>query len=439
MRNNLLIIFILSLIVLLFQWQLFAQVDKREEALQALKSKHYLVAIKICLKELEKNPHNYDCQFILAQAYSFSGQWDKAENIINGLLKNHPKNIDVLLFKARLQAWRKKYSEAEKGFNHVLSLDPKNEEALIGLADTAHWQGKLKEAKKIYLKLLEETKEKGEIYYKLGLLYNNMGNYAKAKKYLTEATRICPDQIEYKEVLEKIHPKFKDNFELRYHYHIQAFNDNRKDYIDNQFNLYMNIPALQTSLLLWLDQTRRFDTQDHQYKMEFYPKLWQKSYGHFYFTFSPKSIHYPSSSYLGEIYQSFLASAEISLGYRKMDFKENPVSIYNGSLGYYWNQYYSWLRVYYIPEEKENSLSWTANIRRYFSNDNYISLGFGIGSRPFEVMTAEDLWTSHVKIFLAGFNFIIFKNLRIQFFYSHWDEKEGLKRNSFLMISGFRF
>ncbi|MFW6124090.1 MAG: YaiO family outer membrane beta-barrel protein [Acidobacteriota bacterium] len=338
-----------------------------------------------------------------------------------------------------LQAWRKKYSEAKNIFRHVLTLEPKNKEALMGLADTAHWQGNLREAKDIYIKLLKETQDNAEIYYRLGLLYKNMGNYAKAKKHLKEAVAISPDNLEYENALKKIHPKFKQQIEIRYHHHIQTFNDSRKDYIDNRFNLSINIPAVQTPLLLWLDQTKRFDTQDHQYKIELYPRLWQQSYGHFYITFSPKSLHYPSSSYLAEIHQSLLSSAEISLGYRKMDFNENRVSIYTGSLGYYWNQYYSWLKLYYSPEEKGNTFSWTVNIRRYFSLDNYIFLGFGMGSRPFEIMTIEDLWMTQAQIFLAGFNFFVFNNIRIQFFYSHWNEKEGLKRNSFFMNTGFRF
>lgn len=423
----------------LFQIQLPAQKEKKEEALQALKAKHFSSAVKICLKELEKKPDDYEVQFILARAYAFSGQWDKAEKVINEILKDHPKNIDVLLLKARIQAWRENYSKAKNGFKHILSLDQKNEGALIGLADTAVWQGNLKEAEDIYLKILEESPERSEIYYKLGLVYRNVGNHVKAREYIREAVKISPDKIEYKDALKNIHPKFKDKFEFRYHHNIQTFSDNRKDYIDNQFILYLNIQNIQTSILLWLDRTKRFNTKDHQYKLELYPKLWSKSYGHFYYTFSPESIHYPSSSYLAEIYQNFLSSAEISLGYRRMHFKENPVSIYTGSLGYYWNQYYSWLRLYYTPEEKGSSLSWTANIRRYFSIDNYIFMGFGMGSRPFEIMTIDDLWTSRAQTFLAGFNFCILKNLRIQFFYSHRNEKEGLKRNSFLIISGFRF
>lgn len=309
----------------------------------------------------------------------------------------------------------------------------------MGLADTAHWQGNLKEAENIYLKLLDESSERADLYHQLGILYRNMGNYAKAKKYLTKAAAISPDDEDYLQTLRNIHPKFKDRFEFRYHHNIQSFNDSRKDYIGNQFTLYLNIQKIQTSMLLWIDQTKRFDTEDHQYKFELYPRLWKNSYGHFYYSFSPKAVHYPSSSYFVEIYQVFLSSAEVSLGYRRMNFKKNPVSVYTGSLGYYWNQYYSWLRMYYTPEEKENSLSWILNIRRYFSMDNYVFLGYGIGSRPFEIMTLDDLWSTQTQLFLAGFNFFVIKNIRIQFFYTYQGEKQGLKRNSFLLISGVRF
>jgi len=440
MNKNLFHIFvILFLMLFLFQIQILAQEDKKVEALQALKAKHFSTAIYICLEELAKNPDDYEFQFILARAYSFSGQWDRADEIISNILKDHPGNIDVLLLKARIQGWRKNFCEAKDEFKYILSLEPKNEEALTGLADTAQWEGNFKEAEKIYLGILEEFSDKPEIYYKLGLIYRNMGNYKKARAFISEAAKISPESEEYKKAFKNTNPKISDNHEFRYQHNIQAFNDNREDYIDNQFMLYLNIQKVQTSMLFWFDQTKRFGSTDHQYKLELYPRLWPKSYGHFYYTFSPNSIHYPSSSYLLEAYQSLLSSAEVSLGYRRMNFKENPVSIYSGSLGYYWNQYYSWLRIYYTPEEEGNSLSWTAHIRRYFSIDDYVFFGFGVGSRPFEIMTLDELWTSQTQIFLAGFNFFILKRLRIQFFYTHQDEKQGLKRNSFLIISGFRF
>lgn len=433
------IFFISFLMMFLFSLQLLAQNEEKEEAIRALKTKHFSTAIKICLKGLQKFPDDYEFQFILARAYAFSKQWDKADQTINQILKCHPENTDVLLLKSRIHAWKGNHSKAKKGFKHILSLNPKNEEALMGLADIARWQGNFEKAENIYLEILNRSPERADIYYQLGIIYRNMGKHAKAKKFLTKAVAISPDVDEYKNALRNIHPKFRDIFEFRYHYNIQNFNDNRKDYIDNQFNLYLNIQKIQTSVLLWIDQTKRFNTKDTQYKFELYPRLWQKSYGHFYFTYSPKSKHYPSSSYLAEIYQNFFTSSEFSLGYRKMNFTENHVSIYTGSLGYYWNQYYSWLRLYYTPEETGNSLSWTANIRRYFSTDDYIFFGFGFGSRPFEVMTADDLWSTQTQIFLAGFNFFVFRNLRIQFFYTHRGEKKGLKRNSFLMISGLRF
>lgn len=71
--------------------------------------------------------------------------------------------------------------------------------------------------------------------------------------------------------------------------------------------------------------------------------------------------------------------------------------------------------------------------------DNYVFLGYGIGSRPFEIMTLDDLWSTQTQLFLAGFNFFVIKNIRIQFFYTYQGEKQGLKRNSFLLISGVRF
>ena len=108
----------------------------KEKALQALRAQNFETAIKISLQQLESNPGDYDFNFILSRAYAFSGQRDKALDILGRMLLLYPENMDLLLFHSRILAWEGKYEAAESGFSRVLELDPENREALLGMAET---------------------------------------------------------------------------------------------------------------------------------------------------------------------------------------------------------------------------------------------------------------------------------------------------------------
>jgi YaiO family outer membrane protein len=415
----------------------FGQDNAQDEALRALRANDFESAIRICLARLQSDPDNYDLNFLLSRGYAYSGKWTEALGVLNTLAKSHPGNTDVLLFRARVESWKKNYGEAERGYSEVLDIHPGNPEALVGLAEVASWQGRYAEAISTYEQAQAGDPGNPDIHFRIGRVCRWSGNYDKARQNFRAALRLDPQNADYRRALKTASPRFQDQFELRYEHQVENFSDGRGRYLDQRLALRVRLRPLGP-LILKANQTTRFDERDQLFEVEFYPRLWTKAYAYIDAGFSPKAVHFPELSYLAEIYQGLLSSAEISLGYRRMNFSEAPVSVYLGSVGYYAGQYYPYIRWYYTPEERGNAFSWTVNLRRYFSEVSYLYIGYGRGSRPFDIVTGEDLLVEKSSVLLAGFDWYVLDRIKLQFVYSLKDEGD-LRRSTLFLSTGYRW
>lgn len=415
------------------------ELSPREKALQALKAEDYKTAITICRSHLESDPDNYEFNFILARALAYSRQWDRGLDLLGSMLELYPQNLDLLLFRARILAWKGAFEEADAGFIQVLSLEPENKEAMIGRAEIASWKKKFASAKENYKRILALYPDDPDILYRIGRVCLWEGNYPDARFYYKKAKELDPGNPTYKKALKNAHPDFVNNFELRYQYRNEGFSDERGNYIDHHLVLGVKISQEIGFLHLKYNQTQRYSRQDSQFGVEIYPHLWQRAYGYIDLNYSPDAVHFPRASFLFEVYQSFLRTAEISMGYRKMDFDDKKVSVYLGSIGYYMGHFYPYLRWYYTPEEEGINFSWFVNVRRYFTKDSYLALGYGQGSRPFDIITIEDVSVRKRWIFLAEWDWIFLKKIHLKVQFTHRNEKDGPSRNAIFVGTGYRW
>lgn len=415
------------------------EIDAKEKAIQALKSEDYMTAIDICRNELASDPNNYDFGFILSRAYAYSRQWDQALEVLTQMLARYPDNGDLILQQSRILGWKGHYDEADAGFRAVLDKDPENKEALIGRAEIASWKNDFGDAREKYRQALRLEPDDPDIHFRIGRIYLWEGNYSEARRYFGNACELAPDNIEYGRALKDARPELKNDYELRVQYQNEAFSDGRGSYTGQQAVFSIKISPRFGSLHLKYDRTRRFGEPDAQFGIELYPHLWRKAYGYIDFSLSPDAIHYPRTSYVLEIYQSLLRASEISLGYRRMNFASQSVSIYLGSLGYYLGSFYPFFRWYYTPEDNGHNFSWTVNVRKYFTKDSYLSLGYGQGSRPFDIITIEDMLVLESRIFLAEWNWFLWKRIRLQVQFAHRNEKDGPTRNAVFVSTGYRW
>jgi YaiO family outer membrane protein len=415
------------------------ELSTKEKALQALKGQDYTAVITICLDRLTSEPDNYDFNFILVQAYAYSGQRDKALDLLEKMLGISPGNLDLLLFRSRIQSWNRDFAKAESGYKKVLEADPENIEAMTGLAEITSWKNEYGQAIQKYQGILQTDPDNADIYFRIGRVHQWEGNYQKAKENYQKAVQLDPKDENFRQALKNAHPVFNKNYELRYQYMNENFSDGRQNYIDHFLYFSMRVSPEIGTLQLKYNQTERLTQRDVQYGFEFYPHLWRKAYGYFDFSYSPKAVHFPRTSYLFELYQALPPSIEVSLGYRRMNFEDKGVSIYLGSVGYYVGNYYPCLHWYYAPEDIGAGFSWIANVRRYFSDDSYVALGYGQGSRPFEIVTIEDISVTKSWILLAEWDWYFLKSIRLKVQYMHRSEEDGPARNSIFVATGYRW
>ncbi len=414
------------------------QNDIREKAAAAIKSGDHEAAVRLCLEGLRQNHTDYELNFLLGRAYAFSKRYDEALQVFGDLALAHPENTDVLLFGARVNAWNQDYKAAEKRYNEVLRLNPENGEALIGLAEVASWQSRYGEALALYEQVRERDPANADIHFRIGRVYFWQGNLARAEANFKEALRIDPQNGEYKRELQKTKPRQKEKFELRYEHQADNFSDERSRYLDQNLALQTRLLKNTGPLVLKYNQTERAGQRDHRYGLEFYPHLWKRAYGYMDFSYSPKGVYYPKTAYLFEAYQAVLSSAEISLGFRKMNFSSERVFQYLGSLGYYFGNFYGYWRWYYSNGNTGDRFAWLANLRRYFSADSFVFVGYGRGVRTEDVMTLEDFRADQNWVFLAGFNWYFLKQIKLQAYYSVGDEG-ALRRNTLFISTGYRW
>ncbi len=409
-----------------------------DRAQRALKIGDYRDAIAICLGELELRPGDYDVNFLLSQAYARSGERDKALAQLKKMEILFPKNAEVVLFVARIQTQKGEYAEALARYRDVLDFAPGNAEALIGTADIAARQRDYARALSILEQVLEKDPQNADAYYHLGLLYQWQGNSGKARENFEKAVALAPGNADYAVFMTRATPRLQKKDEIRYGHEIETWSDGRPDFQDDELALHLDLPRDAGVLVLKYDQTHRYDETDRQFGVECYPRLWTKAYGRVELSFAPKSDVYPRLSYLAEVYQGFLSAAEASLGVSYMEFPGRPITVILGSLGYYLGNYYPYVRLNYDTENGNSSFSCVLNVRRYFSADNYLYIGYGRGTRLLEDLTVQDLLTTPGDIYLAGVTWYIFRSIRLEFNFSRTSDK-SMSQTTFQVTTGYRW
>jgi len=409
-----------------------------DRALLAMKLKDYGSAIVLCVDLLKSVPEDYDVNFLLAQAYALSGDRDKAMARLTKMETLFPKNADVILFAARIHTWKGWYAKALARYREVLEFAPGHEEALIGTADIAARQRDYAGATSILQQVLERNPGSADAYYHLGLLYQWQGNRRKAKENFEKAVELDPDNEDYQIILTRSTPRLQKKIEVRYGHEVENWSDGRADFQNDRLAFHLDLPRDAGVLILKYNQTRRFGETDRQFGIESYPRLWQKAYGRFELSFSPKSNVYPRLSYLMEVYQGLFSAAEASLGVWRMNFPGRPATVYLGSLGYYLGNFYPYVRANWSSEKGNASFSLVFNLRRYFSEENFFYLGYGRGTRLLEDLTVQDLLATPADIYLAGVTWYVFRNVRIEVHFSRISES-SLSRNAFQIMAGYRW
>jgi YaiO family outer membrane protein len=140
------------------------------------------------------------------------------------------------------------------------------------------------------------------------------------------------------------------------------------------------------SVIARVSQARRFERDDTQFELDFYPSLRDGTYLYLSAGAAPGGGFFPDARFAADVYQSLGAGFEATAGYRRLEFDEG-VDIYTAAVSKYHGRWLLTLRGYGKPDSAGDSLSVHVNVRRYLGNGiDFVGLRFGTGSSREELL-----------------------------------------------------
>jgi YaiO family outer membrane protein len=328
------------------------------------------------------NAPGVDDLFLIARTKAFSGDRAGARIILNSILERLPNYHDVRILLGRTYAWDGKYDSARAAFNVVLKSNPADQDAASALSDTELWDEKFVAALDAASRALHYHPNDDALLVRKARAEKNLGREQDAVKSLLQA--------------EEINPSNKDAIRLRQQLVLQSMLytvgvNYTLDWFSSTYDP-MHLAYLQLSrgtpygtVIGRINYGNRFKKAGLQGEFDWYPRIADGMYGYLNYGFSDAAI-FPKHRFGAEVYHKLPSSMEGSLGLRYLFFGANStVTIYTGSLAWYYGNYYFSLRPYITPGNGNYSRSLSLLVRRYFGDaDEYIAAKGGFGFSPDE-------------------------------------------------------
>jgi YaiO family outer membrane protein len=320
--------------------------------------------------------------FMIAREKAFNKQHEEARAILRMILKRSPSYQDVRILLGRTYSWDSKYDSARIELMHVLAEEPSNKDALNALVDVKVWSNQYAQALETVDNALSYYPSDEEFLLKKAHALKSLGRDIDALNVLNK--------------LEDIHPSAPGIASLRQEIVTKALlngigvnyaTDRFSDIYDPMQYVYLQYSRRTSygSIFGRLNYSSRFHSEGSQIELDFYPRISDGKYGYLNYGFSNNSL-FPQHRFGAEYYSNLAASFEGSLGFRYLFFGTgNAVTIYTGTLGYYYRSYWFSVRPYLTPGDAGTSKSINITIRYYFGDvDDYLSIKAGTGFTPDE-------------------------------------------------------
>lgn len=178
-----------------------------------------------------------------------SGEWEKANKLLENLAQEIPENGKVLYEYGLLAQQQGEFDLALRRYNEAMEKDPGNFFVYMNIALIKKLSGDNREEEKYLNEALEKAKCKEERWFALSSLcthYMNLHTYLKAEKFAKQIIR-----------------EFEDNYE-GYHLYIEIqmrrkSYDEAISYIEEVPETMKNHPQYLADMISWLERSEQYE------------------------------------------------------------------------------------------------------------------------------------------------------------------------------------
>ncbi len=323
--------------------------------------------------------------FDRARKLAFNSQRDSARQLLKLALQESPNYVDIRIFYARTLAWDGLRNEARQEMKTVFSQKPFNTEALLFAIDVELWDDKPSEALKICVTALRKFPNHEEFLLQKAKILRDLNRENEALITLTILEDINPSNPEVPKIRESI----KSNFIMQGISASESYDWYNKVYDPNHLvALQYNRSTYFGSVIARLNYRNTRGKDGFQIEVDAYPRIVSGIYAYISYGFAGTSSSLFSEHRAGlEAFFKLPESFEGSFGARYLNFGTgNDITIYTGSLGYYYKDYWFSLRPFVTPSSISFSRSINITSRWYYDGtaDEYASMKAGAGFSPDE-------------------------------------------------------
>lgn len=348
--------------------------------------RHYIAAL-LLITSIITAVHGQDWKalgvdelFQRARETAFAGKREEARAMLLTILERSPNYMDVRIFLARTYAWDGMRAQARKELQTVLAQSPQHEDAFNALVDVEMWDDQFAHGLTVVNTALSYYPNSEDLLYKKASILNSLNKSDEAEIVLNQLLTINPSHEKGISLLNDLR-KARMKYTAGVSYDLDMFS--------RTFNPAHALSAQLARANRWgssiirLNYAHRFSSNGIQPEIDLYPRIADGIYAYLNYGYSESDL-FPQHRVGAELFTKLPASFEASAGVRYLYFgSTSKVTIYTGSLGWYYKSYWFSLRPYITPGEPGTSFSTNLTVRRYFSDaDNYIGLTGGYGFSP---------------------------------------------------------
>lgn len=271
-----------------------------------------------------------EAEYARIRALALDGKSDSAAAAARVLVNAFPDYGDARILLGRILAWDKQYPLAAAVIDTLLATDPENADALSLKRDIIQW----------------------------------------AKENQTEATGIRAGYLfdTFREPYKRFWQVFSAGAEHRFGWGLAAAD--------------LNVGSAT------IGEPNPDNATEWQIAAEAYPKFSAKNYAYLAYAYSPGN-YFPTHRAAAELWQVLPAGWAASAGMNYYYFNRN-IYIALASVEKYSGRYWFSLKGYLYFKDKGVTTSGYLNIRRYYTDINYLQLTLGAGTapdEPFDIQT----------------------------------------------------